>query len=44
MGESALDDLVVLELSGGVAGALAGKLLADLGARVVMVEPSTGTP
>ena len=46
MGESdhALKDLLVLDLTTGVAGAYAGKLLADLGARVVMVEPEAGSP
>ncbi len=38
----ALDGLVVLELAEGVAGAYAGRLLADLGARVVLVEPPGG--
>lgn len=44
MTASALDGVLVLDLSGAVPAALAGKLLADLGARVVMVEPATGTP
>ena len=44
MADSALDDLLVLDLSGGVAGAYASKLLADLGARVVLVEPTDGSP
>jgi crotonobetainyl-CoA:carnitine CoA-transferase CaiB-like acyl-CoA transferase len=38
----ALDDVVVLELSDGVAGGYAGKLLADLGAQVLKWEPPTG--
>src|SRR4051812_23041866 len=42
MTDAALDGVVVLELSGEVAGAFAGKLLADLGAQVVMVEPASG--
>jgi crotonobetainyl-CoA:carnitine CoA-transferase CaiB-like acyl-CoA transferase len=44
MTESALDGVLVLELAAGVSGAFAGKLLADLGADVVMVEPAGGTP
>src|SRR4051812_32344482 len=44
MTDSALGGVRVLELAGGVAAAFAGKLLADLGAEVVMVEPSDGTP
>jgi crotonobetainyl-CoA:carnitine CoA-transferase CaiB-like acyl-CoA transferase len=40
----ALDDLVVLELSTGIAGPYAGKLFADAGARVVKVEPPGGDP
>jgi crotonobetainyl-CoA:carnitine CoA-transferase CaiB-like acyl-CoA transferase len=43
MTDSALDGVVVLELSGEVAGAFAGKLLADFGAQVVMVEPGSGS-
>src|SRR3954447_15745646 len=43
MTDSALDGLRVLELAGGVAAAFAGKLLVDLGAEVVMVEPPGGT-
>src|SRR5258706_16391647 len=43
MTESALYGVLVLELSAGVAGAFAGKLLADLGAQVVMVEPAAGS-
>ncbi len=41
---AALDDVVVLELSTGVAGPYTGKLLADLGAMVVKVEPAGGDP
>ena len=41
---SALDGVLVLDLSAGVPGAFAGKLLADLGAQVVMVEPAVGSP
>lgn len=40
----ALDDVVVLELAGGVAGPYCGRLLADLGAQVVKVEPPSGDP
>src|SRR4051794_24002380 len=43
MTDSALGGVRVLELAGGVAAAFAGKLLADLGAEVVMVEPPGGT-
>ena len=41
---SALADLLVLDLTSGVSGAFAGKMFADLGARVVLVEPSEGSP
>src|SRR4051812_46513059 len=44
MTDSALDGLRVLELASGVAAAFAGKLLADLGAEVTMVEPPEGSP
>ena len=37
-----LDDVVVLELSTGIAGPCAGKLFADAGARVIKVEPPGG--
>lgn len=37
-----LDDLVVLDLTRALAGPLAGRLLSDLGARVVKVEPPDG--
>ena len=40
----ALDDVVVLELSTGVAGCYAGRLFSDLGAQVVKVEPIGGDP
>ena len=43
MTSAALDDLLVIDLSGSVAGGSAGKLLADLGARVVMVEAADGS-
>ena len=43
MTESALDGLLVLDLTAGVSGAFTGKLLADLGAQVVMVEPPAGS-
>ncbi len=39
-----LDDLRVVDLTGGIAGAYATKLLADAGARVVLVEPPVGHP
>lgn len=44
MAEGALSDVVVLELATGAAGPYAGKLLADLGAQVVKVEPVGGDP
>ncbi|MCC6383113.1 MAG: CoA transferase [Dehalococcoidia bacterium] len=44
MAEGALGDVVVLGLARGVAGPYAGRLLADLGAQVVMVEPPGGDP
>ena len=40
---TALDGVLVLDLSAAVSGAFAGKLLADLGAEVVMIEPPEGT-
>src|SRR5436190_2607238 len=43
MTTSALEGLLVLDLSSQVAGAFAAKLLADLGAQVVMIEPGEGT-
>ncbi len=39
-----LADVVVLELATGVAGPYAGRLLADLGALVIKVEPPGGDP
>jgi crotonobetainyl-CoA:carnitine CoA-transferase CaiB-like acyl-CoA transferase len=44
MTERALSDLVALELATGVAGPYCGKLLADLGALLVKVEPPGGDP
>lgn len=44
MADGALHDVVVLELATGVAGPYCGKLLADLGAQVVKVEPPGGDP
>ena len=41
---AALSDVTVLELSTGVAGAYCSRLLRDLGARVVKVEPPGGDP
>lgn len=41
---SALDDVVVVEFATGVAGPYCGKLLADLGAQVIKVEPHGGDP
>ena len=38
----ALDDVVVVELSTGIAGPYAGKLFVDAGARVIKVEPREG--
>ena len=40
----ALDGVLAVELSAGVACAYAGRLLCDLGATVVMVEPPSGSP
>ena len=37
-----LSDLVVLDLTRALAGPLAGRLLADLGARVIKIEPPDG--
>lgn len=39
-----LDDLLVVELTGGVAGPAAGMFLADHGARVVKLEAGAGDP
>lgn len=43
MGESALEGVLVVDLSAAVTGGFAGKLLADLGARVVLLEPASGS-
>ena len=43
MSSRALDGLLVVDLSSGLGGAYASKLLADLGARVVLVEPPEGS-
>jgi benzylsuccinate CoA-transferase BbsE subunit len=40
----AFDDLRVVELTGSVAGAWAGKLFADHGAQVLLLEPPGGEP
>ncbi len=42
MSAGALDDVVVMELGQEVSGPYAAKLLADLGARVIKVEPPDG--
>ncbi|MCL5957993.1 MAG: CoA transferase [Chloroflexi bacterium] len=42
MQPKALDDIKVVELPGFVSGPYCGKLLADLGAEVIKVEPPTG--
>src|SRR5688572_18840329 len=44
MPDPALADVVVLERAGGVAGPYAGRLLSDLGAQVIKVEPPSGDP
>ncbi len=41
---SSLDELRVLELCGGLAGAYCGKLFADYGAEVIKMEPPGGDP
>lgn len=43
MTASALEGVLVLDLTGNVAGGFAGKLLADLGADVVMLETPAGS-
>lgn len=40
--ERPLGDLVVLDLTRALAGPIAGRLLADLGARVIKIEPPAG--
>src|SRR5207247_2110088 len=42
--KSALDDLLVLDFATWIAGAFAAVPLADLGARVIKVEPLEGDP
>ncbi len=44
MTASALDGLLVVDMTSGVNGAYATKLLANLGARVIVVEPPEGNP
>lgn len=44
MNDYPLDDLVVIDLSVGIAGGYCTKLLVDGGADVVKVEPPTGDP
>ena len=44
MGQGSLADVVVLELATGVAGPYCGKLLADLGAQAIKIEPESGDP
>jgi len=41
---TALEGVLVIDVSGAVSGGFAGKLLADLGARVVLLEPASGSP
>ena len=43
MSTGALDGLLVVDLSSGLAGAYCSKLMGDLGARVVLVEPPDGS-
>ena len=44
-GQTALDDVNVLDLSDSIGGAYCTKLLADLGASVILVErPGSGHP
>ena len=40
--QQALDGLVVLDVSAGVAGQFAGRVLAEHGAQVLLVEPPGG--
>ena len=42
MPPAALDDLVVLDLSQGIAGPLCARLLGDFGADVIKIEPPGG--
>lgn len=44
MSQGALEGLVVAELACGVAGPYVGRLLADVGAQVIKVEPPGGDP
>lgn len=44
MADGALNDVVVLELASGVAGPYCGRLLCDLGAQLIKVEPESGDP
>jgi crotonobetainyl-CoA:carnitine CoA-transferase CaiB-like acyl-CoA transferase len=44
MAQSALDGVTVLDATSGVSGAYATKLLADLGARVILLEDEAGSP
>ena len=43
MSARSLDGLLVVDLSAGLGGAYCSKLLADLGARVILVEPPDGS-
>ena len=43
MAQSALDGVTVLDATSGVSGAYATKLLADLGARVILLEDEAGS-
>ena len=43
MTATALDGVLVVDLTSAVTGGVAGKLLADLGAEVVMLEPAAGS-